>query len=252
MKEAAILPTVVSGYFFPEPVKIDPSASEFYGELLRGMAHKLNNSLAVIQGFSSLMTMGTSVSSSVKDNVTHVKQAAKSAALLNDRILLAAGCVRLSPQSLNLGEYVPMMDRELRQPCEAGGVSFQLNVGSGVPPVLVDSTRFKDVLLELLRNAAEAAQGALTGGGVALDILPSGQVAESEPGWVDVFVRNSGSTIPQEKLAEIFKPFESTKETEHLGIGLTTVRALCSQMGIRVGVKSANNTTTFWLSLPKA
>ena len=216
------------------------------------MTHKLNNSLAVIQGFSSLMTMGSNVTSTMKDNADHVKQAAQSASLLNDRILSAAGCVRISLQSLSLGDYVPMMDRELRKPCEAAGIPFQLNLEADVPPILVDSSRFKEILIELLRNAADAVAAAPTGGEVALDFLSSGQVPESTPGRVDVFVRNTGSTIAPDRLHEIFKPFESTKESEHFGIGLTTVHALCSQMNIRVGVKSEDSMTTFWLSVPAA
>lgn len=251
--EVSKLPSAATVYYYPEPVRIDESVAVFYGALLRGMTHKLNNNLAVIQGFASLMAMNMNGDggASLKDNIDHVKQAADNAKLLNERILSAAGCVRVSPQALNLSEYIPMVDRELRKPCEMAGVPFQLNLASGVPPVLVDSSRFKEVLLELLKNAAEAVKAA-GAGEVALDILAPGLVPESLPGHVDVFVRNSGSFITREKLAEIFKPFSSTKETSHFGIGLTTVQALCSQMKIRIGAKSDEGTTTFWLSVPIA
>jgi signal transduction histidine kinase len=252
MTEATILPSAATAYYFPEILKIDQTVGAFYGELLRGMTHKLNNNLAVIQGFASLIMMNAGTNgASFKDNIDHVKQAADSAKILNERILSAGGCVRVSPQSLSLSDYIPMVDRELRKPCESAGIAFQLNLAPGVPPVLVDSSRFREILIELLKNAAEAAK---TGGGgeVALDILPPEQVPESIPGHVDVFVRNSGSTIAADKFAEIFKPFTSSKDTSHFGIGLTTVRALGSQMNIRVGAKSEDGTTTFWLSVPIA
>ncbi|MEZ5330298.1 MAG: HAMP domain-containing sensor histidine kinase, partial [Verrucomicrobiales bacterium] len=239
-------------YYFPETLKIDETVGAFYGELLRGMTHKLNNNLAVIQGFASLIMMNAGNNGAgFKDNIDHVKQAADSAKILNERILSAGGCVRVSPQALSLSDYIPMVDRELRKPCESAGVPFHLNLAPGVPPVMVDSSRFREILVELLKNAAEAVAGA-GAGEVALDILPSGQVPESSPGHVDVFVRNSGSTIAPGKFAEAFKPFTSTKDTSHFGIGLTTVRALSSQMNIRVGAKSEDNTTTFWLSVPVA
>lgn len=251
MNEATNLPSAATVYYFPEPLRIDDSVNAFYGELLRGMTHKLNNSLAVIQGFASLMMMNGGTGASFKDNIDHVKQAADTAKVLNERILSAGGCVRVSPQPLNLSDYIPMVDRDLRKPCEEAEVAFQLNLAPGVPSVMVDSSRFKEILIELLKNGAEAvaASGA---GEVALDILPPGQVPESIPGHVDVFVRNSGSSIAPDKFVEAFKPFHSTKETSHFGIGLTTVRALCSQMNIRVGAKSEENTTTFWLSVPVA
>ncbi|MGK0190345.1 MAG: signal transduction histidine kinase [Verrucomicrobiales bacterium] len=251
MNEANNLPSAATAYYFPEPLNIDASVNAFYGELLRGMTHKLNNSLAVIQGFASLMMMNGGSGASFKDNIDHVKQAADIAKILNERILSAGGCVRVSPQSLNLGDYIPMVDRELRKPCEGAEIAFQLNLAAGVPAVMVDSSRFKEILLELLKNAAEAVT-ASGDGEVALDILPPGQVSESIPGHVDVFVRNSGSSIAADKFDEAFKPFSSTKATTHFGIGLTTVRALCSQMNITVGAKSDDNTTTFWLSVPVA
>ena len=252
MNEALNLPKAAAAYYMPEAFQVDAATSAFFGELLRGMTHKLNNNLAVIQGFASLMAMnGGDSNSSMKDNIDHVKQAADTAKILNERILSAGGCVRVSPQALDLSTYIPMVDGELRKPCESAEVPFQLNLSPGVPPVMVDSSRFKEVLLELLKNAAEAvtARGA---GEVALDIVPPGQVDESHSGNVDVFVRNTGSSISVDKMGEIFRPFSSTKDTNHFGIGLTTVHALSSLMGIHVGVKSEGETTTFWLSVPTA
>ena len=63
---------------------------------------------------------------------------------------------------------------------------------------------------------------------------------------------NTGSEIPVDQMANVFKPFFTTKESEHFGIGLSIAGVLAGQMGMRLGVQSANNTTTFWLSCPAA
>ena len=65
-------------------------------------------------------------------------------------------------------------------------------------------------------------------------------------------VKNSGATIPTDKLEQIWHPFYSSKDSSHFGIGLTTAAVLSSQMGINLGVHSADNTTVFWLSIPAA
>ena len=85
---------------------------------------------------------------------------------------------------------------------------------------------------------------------MALDILPPGKVPGGRPGCVDIFVRNSGGSIPPEKLRDVFKPFKSTKDSKHYGIGLTIAAVLLSQMGGTLGVKADADETTFWISLP--
>ena len=67
---------------------------------------------------------------------------------------------------------------------------------------------------------------------------------------MDNFVRNSGATIAPEKLRDVFKPFKSTKDSKHYGIGLTIAAVLLSQMGGTLGVKVDADATTFWISLP--
>ena len=123
-----------------------------------------------------------------------------------------------------------------------------MNVPSEMPAVNADPGRLKEILLELLNNAAEAA--APNGGEVALDILNPGQASPLENRTLDIFVRNTGSQIDMNKVEQIFQPFHSTKDSSHFGVGLTTAAVLSRQMGMRLGVSSENNTTTFWLSVP--
>ncbi len=84
----------------------------------------------------------------------------------------------------------------------------------------------------------------------ALDILNPGQASPAENRTLDIFVRNTGSQIDMNKVEEIFQPFHSSKDSSHFGVGLTTSAVLSKQMGMRLGVNSENNTTTFWLSVP--
>jgi signal transduction histidine kinase len=223
----------------------DPANAEFYHQLLRGMTHKLNNLLAVIQGFSSLIMMDEGLDESITENLGHMKEAAQNASGLSERVLPAGGCIRVAVQDLKLNEFLPMVEDSLRGPCKTLNVPFHMNVRDGLPAVQADPGRLKEIIMELLRNAAEAA--AANGGEVGLDILGStGEGARR----VDVFVRNTGSTINPEKIAEIFRPFNSTKDSSHFGVGLTIAAVLSNQMKMRLGVHSENNTTTFWLSIP--
>ena len=63
-------------FTFPTYLNLGPESSEgYHPELLRGLTHKLNNLLAVIQGFSSLVLMNDDLDPGVMENVQHIREA---------------------------------------------------------------------------------------------------------------------------------------------------------------------------------
>ncbi len=113
-----------------------------------------------------------------------------------------------------------------------------------------DHSKLKDLLLEILKNAAESSQ---KGGGRALmQVSGPGIISPTQEGRVDILVTNTGSTIAPEKIQEIFKPFVSSRSSHHLGLGLTIATMLAQQLNVRLGVNSQEHMVTFWLSIPMA
>src|SRR6187402_2834714 len=103
------------GYIMALPPVIQGTpVGEFFNSLIRGLVHKQNNFLAVIQGFSSLILMNDGLDTTTKENLDHMKEAAQGAAHLAERILAAGGCVRITPQSVQLKDYLQLMDATLR------------------------------------------------------------------------------------------------------------------------------------------
>lgn len=254
MQTSALSP---QGYLtaLPPPIQ-GTAAGEFFSGLMRGLTHKQNNLLAVIQGFSSLLLMDEGLDSVTRENLEHIKEAAQGAATLAERILAASGCARLSPQTVRLDEYVPLMESAFRAPFSRLNVPFQIRVAPDLPPVRVDGARFKDLLLELLTNAAEAAAEAEAEGvaGTALMEVRPAEADGEEDGiaGAGILIHNTGLPIPPEKLPEVFKPFHSTRDSRHYGIGLTIAAVLASQMGMKLAVKSEAGATTFRLRIPAA
>ena len=229
---------------------LDQGNSEFYALLLRGMTHKLNNLLAVIQGFSSLIMMDEALDETVIENISHMKEAANNASDLSERILPAGGCSQISQQELLLAEFIPMLEDNLREPFDKKDIPINIQCPGQVVKVNADPSRLKNVLSELMANASDAASEA--NGKASMEIHNPGEFSSIEENCVDILVKNSGATIPTDKLEQIWHPFYSSKDSSHFGIGLTTAAVLSSQMGINLGVHSADNTTVFWLSIPAA
>ena len=222
----------------------------YHQELLRGLTHKLNNLLAIIQGFSSLILMNEDLDPGVLENMQHIKEASVNITALSERIRAAGGCAKVNLQPLNLREYLGAIDTALREPFAKAGIAFEMHVAANVPPVSVDPTKLKELLIEILRNAAEAAQK--TGGRAIMQITGPGQVTPLKDGRVDILISNTGSDIVPDKAAEIFRPFHGTKNSHHLGLGLAIATMLSHQMSCHLGVNSQGNTATFWVSVPMA
>ncbi len=238
-------------FVYPTQLNLGEQTAEgFHQDLLRGLTHKLNNLLAIIQGFSSLILMNDDLDESVLENMQHIKEAAVNISSLSERIRAAGGCAKVSLQSLNLQEYMDVVDTALRDPFVKANVPFDMDVAPNLPAVKVDPTKFKELLLEVLKNAAEGSQKA--GGRALMQVTGPGTVSPIQDGRVDVLITNTGSAIVKEKQSEIFRPFSGSKSSQHLGLGLTIAAMLGHQMDIRIGVNSQDNTTTFWISLPMA
>lgn len=238
-------------FVYPTNLNLGPQTADgYHQELLRGLTHKLNNMLAIIQGFSSLILMNEELDASVLENMQHIKEASVSISGLSERIRAAGGCAKVSLQPLALNEYLAVVGASLQEPFSKNGVLFDLEVSPNLPQVMVDPSKVKELLVEILKNAAEAVQR--TGGRALMQVHGPGVITPLAERRVDVLVSNTGSSIAPEKLSEIYRPFTGTKNSNHLGLGLTIAAMLCHQMNIRLGVNSQENTTTFWVSIPMA
>ncbi|MEM9284108.1 MAG: HAMP domain-containing sensor histidine kinase [Verrucomicrobiota bacterium] len=240
----------MADFIFADDYRLDESQTRrFYEEFLKGLVHKHNNLMGVIQGFSSLILYDESISKEVRDSAEQMQEAAKTASDLNRDILTAAGCSRCDNDTLSLDNVLPYWTSKAEEICEENEVSLHLNSREGIPQMKGDSRKLGEVFEKIIRNAAEAAADT-ENGSVAVDIFPPG---EASPGTnVDLFVRNTSIELSNDDLRKVFEPFYTSRGTEFFGIGMTTAAVLAGQMGMRLGLRHAEGTTTAWLAIPSA
>lgn len=240
----------MADFVFADDYRLEQSPTRtFYEHFLKGLVHKHNNLMGVIQGFSSLILYDESINSEVRESAEQMQAAAKTASQLNQDVLLSSGVSRCDRAPVNLGGLLPYWKQKAEEICGAAGVSVQLNFREGLVPVEGDSGKLSEIFVHLVKNAAEAASE-VPSGSVAVDAFPPGEASPGEN--VDLFIRNSSREMSTEALEKSFEPFHTTKGSEHFGIGLTSAAVLAGQMGMRLGMRHAEGTTTLWLALPPA
>jgi len=110
--------------------------------------------------------------------------------------------------------------------------------------VLADADRLSMVIEHLLRNAQEATAA---NGQITVDVKTAG-------GMVVISIVDTGCGMSQEFIRDrLFRPFDSTKGSQSMGIGAYQARDYASALGGRLDVRSAvGEGTTFILRLPLA
>jgi signal transduction histidine kinase len=121
-------------------------------------------------------------------------------------------------------------------------ITLDIDIAADVPQAQLDAAKIRQVLLNLVNNAADAMDG---GGHITLR-------AGSFPDRQDLIlaVQDDGPGISEENQAKIFEPFFTTKFTG-TGLGLAIARSLVEQHGGSLELETAPGVgTTFFIFLP--
>lgn len=124
-------------------------------------------------------------------------------------------------------------------------IEFTSYIAPDLPSIEGDSIKLKEVILNLLRNAADAVDSQSCAGTISLFAacdIPANQII--------LKVRDSGCGIPEEHLADIFTPFVTYKQGG-TGLGLAIANRIITAHHGRISAESTPGIgTTFTIILP--
>ncbi|MBJ6725193.1 PAS domain S-box protein [Geomesophilobacter sediminis] len=209
---------------------------ESLGVLAGGIAHDFNNILSIILGNCGLAVISPARTG---DCLQHIEKAAERAAELCRQMMVYAGKADSVRMPLELRALTEEMVQMLRSTMGANlAVSF--DAAAELPSIAGDASQFRQVVMNLLINAAEAigeAQGKIA---IALApvLIDSDRVCDycGKPiphgRYVCLEVTDNGSGMNEETLRRVFEPFYSTKFAGR-GLGMSAV------LGIVIGHQGA-------------
>jgi signal transduction histidine kinase len=137
--------------------------------------------------------------------------------------------------------------------------NIQVDVAPGLPTVLCHESRLRQILTNLLRNAAlhgcSTVGPRIEIGPAPPPALPASSAENDAAGWVWIAVTDNGSGIPEARRGDVFLAGYRVPGTgaEGSGVGLAIVRRIVDYYGGRVLVDSrVSRGCSILFSLPRA
>jgi signal transduction histidine kinase len=213
------------------------------GLLTSGVAHDLNNPLAVISAHAQILARRA------PDEAT--------AGQLHEILEAVERCRRIAADLLGFArrhpaERAPVDVAEVlratlalrRRDMEVNGVRATVSISDALPRVTADAHQLQQVFLNLVVNAEQA----LRESGSRLEVSAR---ADAEEESVSVRFFNDGPPILPEVLPNIFDPFFTTKpRDEGTGLGLAICRRIVQEHGGEISAESGPDGTAFTIRLP--
>jgi two-component system sensor kinase FixL len=218
------------------------------GEMASTLAHELSQPLAAISTFTDtcarLIRSGGRKHKEILDALDKVAaQATRAGDVIRGlRGFMGRSDPDRTPADLNqlVLEAVRLAEGDLR----TASVDVRLALADSLPPVLVNKIQIEQVILNLVRNAAEALAGSPSD---EKDLLVQTFLAGDE---VEVAVRDRGPGLAPEISDHLFEPFQTTK-AGGMGMGLAISRRIAVAHKGRLGMTPNEGCgLTFFLRLP--
>jgi PAS domain S-box-containing protein len=197
----------------------DSLSSEAVALVAGGVAHEINNALAIIAGSAvALQQRGNDDPDTADLLLGIVAATARAAETTRDLLAFAVRGVH-RPKRLSLEALVRDVVQALRLAAPAT-VSFATSSSPGLPDIVCDEVQLSAALTKVCWNAVEA----MTDGGlveIALEATPSG--------GVQIHVIDKGVGMSPEVARRAFDPFFSAFSGNHVGLGLSMAQGVVKQ-----------------------
>jgi GAF domain-containing protein/DNA-binding response OmpR family regulator len=249
--------------------ELDKLKSQF----LANMSHELRTPLNSIIGFSRVILKGIDgpVSDLQKQDLTAINSAGQHLLQLINDVLdiskIEAGKMELAfDDQVHLGDLITSAMSTAVGLTKDKPITLIKQIPPDLPTLRADPTRLRQILINLLSNAAKFTDaGTITiqaellhelSGPPAL-LAPSDQSASLSP-YIIVRVIDTGPGIPLADQSRLFQPFSQvdaspTRKVGGSGLGLSISRLLVELHGGRIGVQSEpGQGSTFYFTLPLA
>jgi putative nucleotidyltransferase with HDIG domain len=218
-------------------------------KIAKNIAHEINNPLSVVENYLSILASRLADRQGVQEELRTISEEVSRIAQISRQLEdltapPAPVAVRQVDLNLLVRETLGLFENSLFQ---QRGIAVRLDCDSRIPEISTDPGALRQILSNLLNNAAEALTSGNTvrvGTGLRKDPLVP------EKYTIEIVVEDDGPGIPHSLGETLFSAGVTGKGQGHLGLGLAIVRKLVAELAGTVSCRpSMKKGTCFIVSL---
>lgn len=234
-------------------------ASRAKSQFLANMSHELRTPLNAIIGYSELLREDAEEQGETAEVADLDRIAAAGQHLLSlvnevlDLSKIEAGKTELATERFDLHRLVEEVVATVTPMIGKNGNRMNVDCPADIGPMQSDATKLRQVLFNLLSNAAKFTSG----GDIGLSVARQGSdLGPDNPGNMVFTVSDTGHGIAPDQVEAAFTAFEQTDSSDAAiqggtGLGLPISRHFCALMGGTISVESEiGKGSTFTVRLP--
>jgi len=218
------------------------------GRLAAGVAHEINNPLAIINEKAGLMNDLMNMEGGKVDPVRFRKltdavlNSVERCRAITHRLLGFARRMDVSIESIDLNHLLEEVFSFMEKEALHRNLVVTMDLAEDLPDIFSDRGQLQQVFLNILNNAFDAVKD---GGEVTI------QSSAPDREYTQVSIRDNGIGMSEETLRHIFEPFFSTKKGYGTGLGLSITYGIIKKLGGKIEAESQlGRGTTFRVFLP--
>ena len=211
-----------------------------YEKVIRMIAHEVNNTTAGITSTLDTVEQALSTEEGMEDICDVMRVCTERCFSMSRFITRFADVVKIPEPTVapvQLNELAAMCKRFMEGMCNDRNINLRLECDPEIGKVRLDASLFEQVLVNIIKNAAESIEG------VTEKSIEHGEIIVRTIAPASIEVVDNGPGISKEAEAKLFSPFFSTKPNGQ-GIGLVFIREVLSRHGCAFSLRTYNDGLT--------
>ena len=215
----------------------------------RKIVHEANNPLGVVRNYIGLLREQLGDKKQAQEDIDLVESELRRVARILQQLKDVEGQAGIGEKATGNVDINTLINDVIRF-CRLGrpeleNVKTKVDLDSSLPPIRVNGDKIKQILTNLVFNAAEA----MPDGG-EISISSANWKSSQGQGSVEITVRDNGPGLPPTVLERLYKPVQSQKGGSHQGLGLSIVGKLVEELGGIMHCNTSQSGTSFKILLP--
>ena len=219
------------------------------GRLAAGVAHEINNPLAIINEKAGLMRDIMNLRPDFPDKdkfgrqIEAILRSVERCRGITHRMLGFAKRMDVKIEVLDVNAVLVETLGFLEREAQYRNVELRREMAHNLPQIPTDHGQIQQVFLNILNNALAAVPD---GGQVVI------RTWDESEGFIGISVQDNGCGMSEETAKNMFEPFFTTKKEKGTGLGMSITYGIVKRLGGEIQVKTKlNEGTTMTILLPK-